>query len=133
LVIFDNDAAGTEKYEQAKKLNKPKNMHICKLPDNEYFSNFRTIGPNGVSNENINGSAVAIECFLDLNTISEKQRYIRWKSYNSELQRYQGEIEGKDELVRAFKRANLTDGSYDNSRLKFLLDYIVGEWVENTV
>jgi len=131
LVIFDNDAAGVEKFEQSRNLNRPKNLHICRLPDHEFFSSFKTIGPNGASKENINGSAVAIECFLDLSTISESDSCVRWTSYNRELQRYQGEIEGKDGLVRAFKNANLTNGSYDTSRLKFLLDYLVGEWVEN--
>lgn len=131
LVIFDNDAAGVEKFEQSRNLNRPKNMHICRLPDHEFFSRFKTVGPNGASQENINGAAVAIECFLDMSTISESDGCVRWTSYNRELQRYQGEIEGKDSLVRAFKKANLTDGSYDTSRLKFLLDYLVGEWVEN--
>jgi len=131
LVLFDNDAAGVEKFEQARKLNRPKNMHICRLPDHEFFSSFKTVGPNGASRENINGSAVAIECFLDLSTINETENFVRWTSYNRELQRYQGEIEGKDRLVRLFKKANLTDGSYETSRLKFLLDYLVGEWVEN--
>ena len=106
-------------------------MHFCRLPDHESISSFRTVGPNGTSDENINGSAVAIECFLDLSTISESDRHVRWTSYNRELQRYQGEIEGKDILVRAFKKANLTDGSYDTSRLEFLLDYLVSEWVGN--
>lgn len=131
LVVFDNDAAGVEKFELARNLAKPKNMLICKLPDHEFFSSFKTIGPNGASKESINGSAVAIECFLDLSTISEKDSCVRWTSYNRELQRYQGEIEGKDSLVGAFKRADLTDGSYDTSRLKFLLDYLVSEWVNN--
>lgn len=131
LVIFDNDAAGVEKYQQLSNLNKPKNMQICKLPDHEHFSCFKTIGPNGTSTENINGAAVAIECFLDLKSISERDRCVRWTSYNRELQRYQGEIEGKDALVRAFKQANLTDGRYDTSRLEFLLDYLVGVWIDN--
>lgn len=132
FVIFDNDAAGIEKYQQLINLPKPKNMQICRLPDHEYFSNFKTIGPNGTSMTNINGAAVAIECFLDLSSIHERDRCVRWTSYNRELQRYQGEIEGKDKLVRAFKKANLTDGRYDTSRLEFLLDYFVGEWIEKS-
>lgn len=131
LVLFDNDATGVEKFEQARKLNRPKNMHICRLPDHEFFRSFKTVGPNGASKEDINGSAVAIECFLDLSTINETDNFVRWTSYNRELQRYQGEIEGKDGLVRAFKKANLTDGRYETSRLKFLLDHLVSEWVEN--
>lgn len=53
LVIFDNDAAGIEKFEQYRSLPRPKNLHICRLPDHEYFSSFRTMGPNGQSVEDI--------------------------------------------------------------------------------
>ncbi|HBW37720.1 HEPN/Toprim-associated domain-containing protein [Desulfosporosinus sp. BICA1-9] len=131
LVIFDNDAAGIEKFEKCRDLSRPKNLHICKLPDHEYFSSFRTIGPNGESVEDINGSAVAIECFLDMSKISSAISYLRWTSYNRELDRYQGELEGKDALVRAFRGSNLTDGSYNTDRLRFLLDYLVDQWVTN--
>ena len=89
------------------------------------------MGPNGQSVEDINGSAVAIECFLDMSKISSTKSYLRWTSYNHELKRYQGELEHKDELVRIFKRANLTDGSYNTDRLQFLLDYLVDQWVTN--
>jgi hypothetical protein len=131
LVIFDNDAAGVENYDRACNLDRPRNMQICKLPDHEFFSNFKTVGPSGSSKENINGSAVAIECFLDLSKIREKDRCVRWTSYNRTLRRYQGEIDNKNRLVRAFKRSNLTDGGYDTSRLKYLLDYIVDKWTVN--
>ncbi len=129
LVLFDNDAAGVEKYQQARRLKTPPTMHICRLPDHAFFSAVPTIGPNGVSQENINGSAVAIECFLDLTRFRDRSHLIRWTSYHRELNRYQGEIEGKDELVRQFKKANLTGGRYDASRLTFLIEYLVGEWI----
>ena len=129
LIIFDNDAAGVEKLQQSQALEKPSNMHFCRLPDHDMFSSFKTIGPNGVACADINGSAVAIECFLDLQKIEERDQYVRWTSYNRRLQRYQGEIEGKDKLVKAFKKANLTDGSFDTSMLELLLDHLANEWI----
>jgi len=44
LVIFDNDAAGVEKFEQSRNLIKPKNLHICRLPDHEFFLASRQLG-----------------------------------------------------------------------------------------
>jgi hypothetical protein len=129
LVVFDNDASGMEKFLQCQKLIRPKNMHICTLPDHECFCNFLTRGPNGVSLENINGSAVAIECFLDMDNINSESNYIRWTSYNRELEKYQGELENKDLLVKYFKKANLTDGSYNTDKLSYLLDYLVDQWL----
>lgn len=133
LVLFDNDAAGVETFQKLQSIAKPSNMHFCMLPEHELFSNFQTIGPHGNSYEDINGSAVAIECFLDLNTVTNENRCVRWTSFNDKLHRYQGSIIGKNMLVKEFHKANLTDGSYDTSRLKFLLDHLVEEWVENVV
>ena len=110
LVVFDNDAAGVEKFGQSSQLSGAERILFCKLPDHEAFSRFKTIGPNGSSYEDINGSAVAIECFLDLSTLEGDERQIRWTSFNRALQKYQGELEGKENAVRAFKKADLTGG-----------------------
>jgi hypothetical protein len=129
LVVFDNDAAGVEKFEQLSQLSDVEKILFCKLPNHDAFTRFRTIGPNGSSHEDINGAAVAIECFLDLSTMDESERQIRWTAFNRALQKYQGELEGKENAVRAFKKADLTVGSYDTSKLEFLLDYLVDQWI----
>ncbi len=131
LAIFDNDAAGIEKYIQSRNLSKPNNLHICRLPDHESFSDFLTIGPNGIVRENINGAAVSIECFLDLQTIPEKDRLIRWTAFNHKSKRYQGEFERKSDLIGEFKKANLKDGSYDTTKLESLLEHLINEWIKN--
>lgn len=133
LVLFDNDTAGTEGYEKCLKLNCPKNMVICKLPDNKYFNRFKTQGPSGISFENINGAAVAIECFLDLNKGGKDEGCIRWASYNESLDRYHGVLDQKNSYVNAFKRAkSISDGNYDSSRLEFLIDYLIEYWAIHT-
>ena len=133
LIIFDNDAAGSEKYKQSYTLPRPKNLHICKLPDHSFFTGFPTIGPHSNSLDDINGSAVAIECFLDLSKIAKSDACVRWTSYNRKLGKYQGEIVGKDTLIKAYKNANLVDGTYDTERLQFLLDYLVDEWIKSGI
>lgn len=129
LVVFDNDAAGIEKFNEVRKLKRPAMMHVCRLPDHEDFRSVMTAGPNGLAKADINGAAVAIECFLDLRPLAARSHLVRWTSYNRELGRYQGEIEGKEELVTLFKRANLTDGNYDGSRLSFLIEHLLNEWI----
>lgn len=64
MVIFDNDTAGVEKYKQAALLRKPQSFLVTKLPDHPDFCNIQTVGPQGTTTEDINGKAVAIECFL---------------------------------------------------------------------
>lgn len=130
LVIFDNDVAGVAKYNQLSEMNIPANMHIIKLPNHQSFECYKTIGPQGESFENINGTAVAIECFLDHSVIDNNESCVRWTSYNKSLDAYQGELIGKDKYTRKFLSFNHTTKNYDYEKLKFLIDFIYNEWTE---
>lgn len=128
MVIFDNDTAGVEKYKKAVLLKKPQSFFVTKLPDYSDFCNIQTVGPQGKTIENINGKAVAIECFLDFGSVSYPPS-IRWTEYKKNEKAYQGELENKDDYVRAFKQASLTDSTYDNRKLKYLIDYLIDQWI----
>lgn len=128
IVIFDNDTAGIETYNAIKNIKKPTNLFFCHLPDNKNFELFKTVGPFGNQINNINGKAVSIECFLDLTSV-DGEPIVRWKNYNERMQEYQGALENKDRYTVKFKSANLLDGSYDCSKLKYLIDYIIKEWM----
>lgn len=127
IVLFDNDAAGNEKYKKLIALPQMKNLLITKLPENQLFEQVHTVGPQGTSVENINGTAVAIECFLDFSSYHEPPS-VRWTTYMDKARNYQGALMHKDEYVRAFKKANLLDSSYDTSKLTFLIDYLLAQW-----
>lgn len=129
IAIFDNDTAGLEKYHHSQTLKKPDSFVITKLPDCQEFSSICTLGPQGSSMENINGRAVAIECFLDFNSV-QNPPCVRWTSYNKSERQYQGELENKDEYVRAFKQCDLTDDLYDSTKLQFLIKYIISQWID---
>ena len=127
LIVFDNDTAGVEKYKLAQKLKKPKNLHVCILPNCDEFENFDTVGPEGNNKSNINGKAVSVECFLDFKDTSP---YIRWTAYNKNMAQYQGEICPKDDLVRVFKSCDLNNDNYNNQKLKYLVDYLTKQMVD---
>jgi len=121
LVLFDNDLEGVDKFNKTNNLNLPRQMKIMKLPEPEEFTNFLTVGPTGETSENINGKAVAIECFLDL---SKSKPKIRWTNYNKDFDAYQGSLENKDNYVREFKRVKNANDDYDFTKLTKLLDEI---------
>ncbi len=121
LVLFDNDVEGVDKYNKTNKLNLPSQMKIMKLPEIEEFNSFSTVGPTGETNENINGKAVAIECFLDLTKSNPK---IRWTNYNKDIDAYQGSLENKDDYVRTFKGIKNSNDNYDFTKLTRLIDEI---------
>lgn len=121
LVLFDNDLEGVDKFNKTNNLNLPRQMKIMKLPELEEFTNFLTVGPTGETSENINGKAVAIECFLDLSNSKPK---IRWTNYNKDFDDYQGSLENKDKYVREFKSVKNVNDDYDFTKLTKLLDEI---------
>lgn len=125
LFVFDNDAEGIEKYEKAKRIQAPDNLRVARLPDLEEFTSFLTIGPNGEQKANVNGKAVAIECFLDLSFKTRKVPIIRWSSYKSSLDIYQGALEEKEFYTKQFKKVTSIGDGFDFEKLKLLVDHIV--------
>ena len=132
LVIFDNDVAGAATLNRLCDVKLPENMHIIKLPEHESFEHFETVGPNGKSKESINGTAVAIECFLDHSYLSNDAPIVRWQSYDKTLDAYQGELVCKKKYMINFLKLKTEDlGDYDLLKLKHLLDYLYKEWIIN--
>ena len=130
LIIFDNDAEGTEKYEQCKKLNIPQDIKIMKLPNLKEFNNFDTIGPTGFKKSNINGLAVSIECFLDLKYGVDQKPRIRWTNFKKKINKYQGALENKEIYTKLFKKIKTGNENYNFSKLKILTDYIINKCIE---
>lgn len=130
IVLFDNDTAGNEKYEKLMNLPQKKNLLIAKLPYVSEFENVNTIGPQGFSSENINGRAVAIECFLDFDVFTESP-VVRWTNFVERVGEYQGALINKDDYVKKFKNANLLNGEYNISKLTLLVDYLLEQWCKS--
>lgn len=125
LCIFDNDAEGVEKYHKAVDIKAPSNLKVMKLPDLAEFSDFVTDGPTGRHNADVNGKAVAIECFLDLSFKVRLEPIIRWSSRKGDANVYQGALENKEYYTKQFKKVKSLDENYDFSKLNLLLDRIV--------
>lgn len=107
VAIFDNDTIGREAFEKAQELDLPENIKVLKLPDIEIARAYPSIGPQGAHVVDINGRAGSIELYLgrrnllaDTNTLTP----IRWRGYSDRMNAYQGEIEGKSEILRRFNR-----------------------------
>lgn len=124
LVIFDNDTEGVDKHNKCLAISSPKNLSTTTLPYLVEFSEIEAIGPSGISKADINGTAVAIECFLDLSYRSSKPPKIRWTNFNNSMEQYQGVLEDKDFYIRQFKHALTHPSDYDFAKLEKLIDHI---------
>jgi hypothetical protein len=129
LIIYDNDAEGTARYQATRRLALPPNMRVMKLPDLPALERCSTIGPIGEGWENVNGRAAAIECYLDLTWRVSKSPSIRWTSYNREISTCQGELTEKDCYKRRFLELRSKPPGYDFSKLEAVLDVVVAECV----
>jgi hypothetical protein len=128
VVVYDNDAAGTAKYDAAVNLPALPNIRVLKLPDVPAFEEFLTVGPTGEQQGNINGQAVSIECFLDLDRQSDRLPRIRWTSYDEKSHRYQGELEGKNRYLKQFLKLTQDELlDYDTTKLELVLEMILTE------
>lgn len=130
VVVFDNDAAGREAEEKVRRLELPSNLTILRLPHLAACESFPTVGPTGDAAQDINGRAVSTELFLDLR--SGPSPTVRWTSYNSQLQCYQGELVLKEVYVKQFLHASELPEDYDFSRLELLLDHLYDAVVRRT-
>ncbi len=102
-------------------------MRVTCLPSLDEFTTVKTLGPSGESVEDVNGRAVAIECFLDLKYKSNADAVIRWTSFNRELDSYQGELVNKDRYTRAFFDCAGKVPQYDLSKLSYLWKYLLSK------
>lgn len=129
VVIYDNDAEGDAKLIQTCKLSLPSNIRAMKLPNLTQFKQFRTVGPNGKAREDINGAAAAIECYLDLDWHAGARPQVRWTSYNTACDRYQGLLDNKDSYTQRFLDLRRREPGYDFRKMERLLDTIIRECV----
>ncbi len=124
LFIFDNDTAGNHSFSMCKELND--RIVLLTLPNHVEFENYKCVGPNGSTFNNINGKAVSIEHFLDTKYHMKLEPEIRWTSYDRIMRTYQGELVHKDEYTKLFFKAfTQKDKDYDTKKLVYLLTEIV--------
>lgn len=128
IFLLDNDSEGVEAYNKIIKMKLPNNMSCICLPDLKDFESFPTCGPEGQILSNVNRTAAAIECYLDL-TYSEYESYtVRWTNYKKETGKYQGALEFKEYYAKRFldiSEDKLINGKYDTLKLKALLNAII--------
>lgn len=130
MFLFDNDTEGVDAYHKLQALKMPGNMRSMVLPDLDAFRSFPARGPEGLHACDINGRAVAIECYLDLNRSEYPPARVIWTNYKKDIDAWHGALEHKDTYKRDFLNQDaqkLTSGAYDTSKLFALLDALIEE------
>ncbi len=127
LFLLDNDAEGREACDRILRLSLPPNMRATCLPNLTDLCTIPAYGPSGVQVVDINGSAAAIECYLDLRADGQPPPQVRWTNYKRGINAYQGALEQKDVYARRFLKQtsfSLAEGAYNPENIVKVLDHI---------
>ncbi|MEZ4533329.1 MAG: HEPN/Toprim-associated domain-containing protein [Thermomicrobiales bacterium] len=130
LFVFDNDAEGVEASQKVEAMRLPLNMRSMVLPDRHEFSSFPILGPDGLTNADINGRAAAIECYLDLNLPGRPPAQATWSNYKKNLGRWHGALDFKESYAQRFletSSAELAKSDHDTAKIEAVLDAIISE------
>jgi len=106
IALFDNDVAAAVEIEKLSNIPISNNINVMKLPDLEFCKSYPTLGPTGKENLNINGLAVSIELFFGDEIIKKDSEYypIQWTNYVERLEKYQGSIVNKSNLISLMEK-----------------------------
>lgn len=135
VAIFDNDTAAEEALLALKNVQLPRNFFVVRLPELSLATSYPTVGPTGAATMDVNGLAGSIELYLGEDVLRDKdgQLYpVKWGGYSNLLQRYQGEVDHKKQVQKAFHakvKTVLTDGKalsgQDWIGMELILDKVI--------
>ncbi|KAK0342303.1 HEPN/Toprim-associated domain-containing protein [Brevundimonas aurantiaca] len=128
IAVFDNDTVGVHSFKQASALALPPNIIVTRLPDCETARHYPTVGPQGRHSMNVNGLAAGIELYLGAEALSlnDELRPVRWTGYVAGADAYQGEVQGKTDVARAFLHGLAMVENREEAVAKFA--DLVGVW-----
>jgi hypothetical protein len=107
IALFDNDTAAYDAVKYLNRIHIPNNIKILHYPELEIAKDYPTLGPGGTIHSNINGLACSIELYLGRDILLNKDNNltpIQWKGYNQSLNKYQGEILNKEQIIKRYSQ-----------------------------
>lgn len=120
--LFDHDTAGHAALASLSNITLPWSIRLLTLPDAQVALDYPTVGPQGLQRMDVNGMAGGIELYLGPSALhdgSGEFRPVRWTGYNGKLNRYQGEVEGKREIVETYIEHLAACASPEEARARF--------------
>lgn len=121
LAIFDNDTVGIQAYEQARALKLPFNIIVTRYPDSDVAKAYPTVGRSGPAILDVNWQAAGIELYMGREALlsNGELRPVRWASYVASAGKYQGEVDGKRQVLEAFRKNIATVEGPEAARASF--------------
>jgi len=136
VALFDNDTAARVALRGLIRVQLPPNIRVLTYPRLPLAENYPSMGPNGLSEMDVNGLAGALELYFGEDVLVRDDGSltpVQWRGYEAAVQGYQGELMDKAALQGAFSRKlkaalanrDLID-SLDWSGMRSILDVLRG-------
>lgn len=106
VLLLDNDTAARDALRALRGITLPSHYSILRYPDISLARNYPTIGPNGLSEMDVNGLAGSIELYLGIDVITGSDGQlspVQWRSYIEGMKAYQGEVMHKADIQKQFR------------------------------
>jgi hypothetical protein len=113
VAVFDNDTAAADAMRKLGKSPLPPQIQVIRYPDLDLARAYPVLGPSAPQSPggahpvaDVNGLAGSIELYLGRDVLARPDgtlRPVRWTSYIPGMDRYQGQVVGKDAIHQAFR------------------------------
>lgn len=134
IALFDNDTAARSALRGLRDVKIPENVRVIHYPYLDAAREYPTLGPQGITNMDVNGLAGSLELYFGLDVLRQPNgtlTAVQWRGYDDTLGQYQGELMNKLELQSRFAQklkdclnGPPTTAGYDWTGMKLIIDQI---------
>jgi len=122
IALFDNDTSGHAALASLSDVALSASIRAMTLPPAETGRRYPTVSPQGGIAMDVNGLACGIEIYLGRAALSRpggELRPVLWTGFDPRLKRYQGEVEGKSDVIEQFMALLRSCSRPDEARARF--------------
>lgn len=107
IAMFDHDSGAADAMRPLMETKLPSNFRVLTYPDLDLARAYPTMGPDGLSEMDVNGLACSLELYLGRDVLTDTEGHLRpvqWTGYVQRLNRYQGQVIDKAAIQEEFRR-----------------------------
>jgi hypothetical protein len=105
IALFDNDTAARDALRGLHGIKLPDNFRVVHYPEVDWARCYPTLGPQGLTNMDVNGLAGSLEMYLGSDVLLRmdgSRTPVQWRGYVEGVKAYQGELMDKAALQKKF-------------------------------
>ncbi len=117
ILLLDNDTAARDALRAFRNTVLPRHYCVLRYPEIDLARRYPTLGPNGLSEMDVNGLAGSIELYLGVDVLTGSEGSlspVQWRSYIESMKAYQGEVMNKSTIQKRFReKVKLAESDFD--------------------